>query len=341
MPVGMAATADEPVHLSKAVNRSRASSIATHPEGYVPFPSPASTQEGATAPPSGGYLRTSWGGHPPPPLTSQRSSEWAPLAEDDGELSVADTNTDLEDADADVDEDEGDHTFNSSQSRGGFSGRNVPNGTLTPATPAGPEIRPTSERTRYSIGSSLADEWETDESGKKYRRGVGQRIRGGLEDTDASEVSDSDFDEVSGMTKKLRIPVEEERTIAIVLAEEGGGLIVNVGGMGLIGLDIKPGKLSLLVRPTQIDADDLVYRHNAYRHACFDNADLGPIVPGQDPPRRRGDASRARHLSKLVNIPSSGSWGLLSSGRTQHWPESSRISAKVARSLGQPASPDR
>ncbi|KAG8913613.1 hypothetical protein FRC00_001992 [Tulasnella sp. 408] len=175
VPIGMAATSDEPVQVSKRVNRSRASSV--------------TNQDGAAAyNPTLGAGRTSWGGHPPPPhLTAQRSSEWGPLPEDDGEVSVSGTSTDLE-GDADLEEDEGDHTYNPShrrQSKRGLqNGESLADSGFLPAI--APDVRPVSERTaRYSVGSSIADEneWETDESGRKYRKPA--PVRTDAEATDA------------------------------------------------------------------------------------------------------------------------------------------------------------
>ncbi|KAG8910465.1 hypothetical protein FRC01_006326, partial [Tulasnella sp. 417] len=162
VPIGMAATSDEPVQVSKRVNRSRASSV--------------TNQDGPTAyNPTLSSGRTSWGGHPPPPhLAAQRSSEWGPLPEDDGEVSVSGTSTDLE-GDADLEEDEGDHTYNPAHRRRSNKGlqnnESLADSGLLPDI--APDVRPISERTaRYSAGSSIADEneWETDESGMKSRK---------------------------------------------------------------------------------------------------------------------------------------------------------------------------
>ncbi|KAG8905499.1 hypothetical protein FRB99_008844 [Tulasnella sp. 403] len=248
-PVGMATTTDVAINLSNRVNRSRASSTSQMgnpyvvPEDLLQSPlSPNGVSAGNS--PSGAFntSRTSWSNHlPAQALVAQKSSDWGPVQEhpeDESELSLGDISTDV---DADVDEDEGDHTYNTSvghtrapeqKSRA----RPPPPSSALPEIPAGAE-----NVKRYSLGSSVADEWETDESGKKYRRVLGglqqpARIHG-LEETDMSEMSDSDFDEA----KKRRIVVEEERTAAIVLAEEGGGLIVNLTGMSVVGVDIKPG----------------------------------------------------------------------------------------------------
>ncbi|KAG9044246.1 hypothetical protein FS837_008565 [Tulasnella sp. UAMH 9824] len=240
VPIGMAATADEPVQVSKRVNRSRASSV--------------TNQDGAAAyNPTLSSGRTSWGGHPPPPphLTAQRSSEWGPLPEDDGEVSVSGTSTDLE-GDADLEEDEGDHTYNPShrrQSKRGLqNGESLADSGFLPAVE--PDVRPVSERTaRYSVGSSIADEneWETDESGRKYRKPA--PLRTDAEATDVSEMSDSDFDEVAGRKKNLE-QLEEERTAAIIVAEEGQAVMARRGYDSLEGFEVKPGTTHLEIPHT-------------------------------------------------------------------------------------------
>ncbi|KAG8975237.1 hypothetical protein FRC05_006180 [Tulasnella sp. 425] len=241
VPIGMAATSDEPVQVSKQVNRSRASSI-TNQDGPAAYSHTLGTG------------RTSWGGHPPPPphLASQRSSEWGPLPEDDGEVSVSGMSTDLE-ADADLEEDdEGDHTYNSAHrrppSKGLQNGQSLSSSGLLPGL--APEVRPHSERTaRYSVGSSIADEneWETDESGRKYRKPAPARTD--AEATDASEMSDSDLDEVLGRKQSVH-EVEEERTTAIILAEEGEGVITASRAESLVGFEVKPGTTHLVIEST-------------------------------------------------------------------------------------------
>ncbi|KAG8993716.1 hypothetical protein FRB90_000616 [Tulasnella sp. 427] len=237
-PIGMAATSDEPVQVSRQVNRSRASSI-TNQDAYNH---------------TLGAGRTSWGGHPPPPhLNSQRSSEWGPLQEDDGEVSVSGTTSDLE-GDADLEEDEeGDHTYNPAHlrqpSRGLQNGDSLRSSGLLPS--GAPDVRPRSERTeRYSVGSSIADEneWETDESGRKYRKAA-PATRTDAEATDASEMSDSDFDEVVGRKKGLQ-DVEEDRTAAIIVAEEGQAVIAERKNDSLVGFDVKPGTTHLVIENT-------------------------------------------------------------------------------------------
>lgn len=239
VPIGMAATADEPVQVSKRVNRSRASSV--------------TNQDGPTAyNPALSSGRTSWGGHPPPPhLAAQRSSEWGPLPEDDGEVSVSGMSTDLE-ADADLEEDEGDHTYNPAHRRRSSKGLqnsgSLADSGLLPAI--APDVRPVSERTaRYSAGSSIADEneWETDESGRKYRKPAPARTD--VEATDVSEMSDSDFDEVAGRKKTLQ-ELEEERTAAIIVAEEGQAVMARRGYDSLEGFEVKPGTTHLEIPHT-------------------------------------------------------------------------------------------
>lgn len=179
--------------------------------------------------------RTSWGGHPPPPLTSQRSTEWAaPVPEDEGELSFdAGTGTDLE-----ADDEEGDHTFSSSKihPRGGQDLTQR----LSAKNPGadGTDTRPT---TRYSIGSSVADEWEAEQPRLPKPRRAGEET-----DVDISELSETDFEEMPESSSKKRrgppvAPAEEERTAAIVVAEEGGGMIVHLSGSSLVGMEMKSG----------------------------------------------------------------------------------------------------
>ncbi len=173
LPIGMATTTDEPVHLSKRVNgsRSRASSVSANPT--------ASALNSIVVDETG---RTSWGGHPPPPHTLHHkpSQQWETLPEDDGEQSVA--STDLEE-DAEAEQ------------------SNLMQGS------------------QYSVGS---EDWDQE----RRQRHLGE--------TDASE---SDADEPRRMRSK-----DEDRTAAIVLAEEGGGLIVNLGGTSLSNAEIKPGE---------------------------------------------------------------------------------------------------
>lgn len=265
-PVGMATTIDQPVQVSSRVNRSRGSSIsASHGPGTTPLTSPAELEAG----------RTSWGGHPPPPahtrsLVSQRSNDWAPVDEhgedDEGAPSISEMSTDVDENESvaganDADEEDGDHTFNSGLSHHmlGPPQHHLQNeDDLHPdsyhrsSTAMGKApMRPESEREVYgnSLGNSSVDEWGAPVGGARRDREATVRYMQGVplsratDDTDVSEISESEFDEDSSQkhSEFRRRLGSEERTAAVILAEEGGGLIVNIAGGTVRGLDIKPG----------------------------------------------------------------------------------------------------
>lgn len=265
-PVGMATTVDEPVQVLNGVNRSRGSSVsASHGVGTTPITSPSELETG----------RTSWGGHPPPPshtrsLVSQRSNDWAPVDEhgedDEGAPSISEMSTDLDENESvaganDADEEDGDHTFNSGLSHHMLSPPphlNDNDDDLQPdnyhrsSTAMGKApMRPESEREIYSnsLVNSSVDEWGATAGGPRRDREATVRYRQGVplsratDDTDFSEISESEFDEDSSQkhTEFRSRRASEERTAAVILAEEGGGLIVNIAGGTVQGLDIKPG----------------------------------------------------------------------------------------------------
>ncbi|KAG8966168.1 hypothetical protein FRC03_012358 [Tulasnella sp. 419] len=271
--IGIAATSDQPVQISGRVSRSRASSISQMgggPDGATPVPGAYSSTGLAST-------RTSWGGYPPPPshgyqaLASKKSYDWGAVEErdetegyssgqgEDGAGVMTDEDHDAEDTHEDL-------TYNS-----GLEQQHVEKAAATSTAPTRADARITNmdekQRYRFSTGSSILDvsEYETDASfgslsqpkrdsslqvGNMVPQGGKQNhpYLAGREDTDMSEASEDDFNEKEedGICR----PEEEERTPAIVTVEEGRGLIVDLSGLSIAGVEIKPGTTHIVMDHT-------------------------------------------------------------------------------------------
>ncbi len=85
------------------------------------------------------------------------------------------------------------------------------------------------------------EERDTDESGQRFLRKPVKAVRTDVKATDVSEVSDSDFEEAIGGVKKTLQAVEEQRTAAITIAEEGQAEVAERRFDTLAGFDVSPG----------------------------------------------------------------------------------------------------
>ncbi|KAG8878395.1 hypothetical protein FRB98_006131 [Tulasnella sp. 332] len=275
--IGMAATVDQPVHLSNRVARSRASSVnAMNP--------PAPTNLASPTPLFDGGVRTSWANHHLPPLTSQRSNDWTPSPveehpEHEGpehERMSASCDDDLSTTDLDSmgGDDDQDHTYNSSNSLGSHQNHqqkhyrqhhpfetpeqrysSVYNARSSTAMGNTAPMRPD---TNYSVAGGEpggGDEWDGEAPRRERENtavGYRQAASRALTETDVSEVDESEYGDDDGASKEtgeLGYGMEE-RTAAVILAEEGGGLIVNVSGGSISGLEIKRGTTHIVMSST-------------------------------------------------------------------------------------------
>lgn len=271
--IGIADTIDQPVHLSSRVTRSRASSVNA-------LNAPALNNLASSTPLIEGGVRTSWANHHPP-IMSQRNSEWTPSPvdehpEDEGaehEHMSANGEDDLSATDLDSvggDEDQ-DHTYNAGNSLGPHPSHHhqpyhrhqrrpfelpeqrYPSAYNDRSSTAMGNAAPMRPDMKYSVasgGPAANDEWDGQRRERVRENTARQAVSRALTETDVSEVDESEYgdqenDELVGRRSKETDASGfgmEERTAAVILAEEGGGLIVNVSGGSLLGLEIKQGE---------------------------------------------------------------------------------------------------
>lgn len=216
---------------------------------------------------------------------SQKSSDWTPspvhehpedaeheqMSVSGGDLDESSA-TDLDSAAGDDDED---HSFGSHQNHpqqrhpqhhpfetpeqrhSSFNHRSSTAMGNTP--PVRPDTRYSVARGGYGGGDN---EWDGPVSQRRERVrentavGYRQAASRALTETDVSEVDESEYGDhddecASGRPSKEMDDLGfgmEERTAAVILAEEGGGLIVNVSGGSLLGLELNSGKAAYGVR---------------------------------------------------------------------------------------------
>ncbi|KAG9026848.1 hypothetical protein FRB95_008370 [Tulasnella sp. JGI-2019a] len=281
--VVMATTANQPVHLHTRVTRSRAPSVT----GQNPaLPSP---QHNLASPPDGA-AKASWANHHPP-IGSQKGNDWAPSPvrehPEDGEpehmsASGGDVDessaTDLDSVTGDDDTYNSANSFTSHQNHRQHQYNQQQHPQLHPfetperhssynhrsSTAMGitPPVRPDTQYSAANGGHGGGDnDWDAsrrertrENTAVGYRRAASRAMT----ETDTSEVDESEFgenDDESGRPSKDDGFGTEERTAAVILAEEGGGLIVNVSGGSISGLELNSGTTHIVMPGTSTPSE--------------------------------------------------------------------------------------